>query len=119
MVFQDHLLPRGEWDVAGERVDPAAIKGCALMTIEGELDDISGLGQTRAAHALCTGVAEGDREHLTVEGAGHYGIFSGRRWRTQVYPQVRDFIVMHDVAAAKPATPAPATKASRAGTGRR
>ncbi|MBD7988781.1 polyhydroxyalkanoate depolymerase [Luteimonas sp. Sa2BVA3] len=102
VVFQEHLLPRGEWTVAGERVDPAAITGCALMTIEGELDDISGLGQTRAAHALCTGVADADREHFTVEGAGHYGIFSGRRWRTQVYPKVRDFIAGHDEPATKP-----------------
>src|SRR5690606_32821193 len=98
VVFQEHLLPRGAWDVAGERVDPSAISGCALMTIEGELDDISGLGQTRAAHDLCTGVDEADRAHLTVEGAGHYGIFSGRRWRTQVYPKVRDFIARHDAA---------------------
>ena len=95
VVFQQHLLPRGLWDVAGERVDPSRIKGTALLTIEGELDDISGQGQTRAAHALCTGIAEQDREHMTVEGAGHYGIFSGRRWRTQVYPQVRGFIAKH------------------------
>jgi poly(3-hydroxybutyrate) depolymerase len=95
IVFQEHLLPRGLWDVAGERVDPSAIKGTALLTIEGELDDISGQGQTRAAHALCSSIAQQDRQHLTVEGAGHYGIFSGRRWRTQVYPQVRDFIAAH------------------------
>ena len=95
IVFQEHLLPRGLWDVAGERVDPAAIRDTALMTIEGELDDISGEGQTRAAHKLCTSVAERDRQHLTVEGAGHYGIFSGRRWREQVYPQVREFIAAH------------------------
>jgi poly(3-hydroxybutyrate) depolymerase len=100
IVFQEHLLPRGLWDVAGEHVDPSAIRshkggGTALLTIEGELDDISGQGQTRAAHALCSGIEQQDREHLTVEGAGHYGIFSGRRWRTQVYPQVRDFIARH------------------------
>jgi poly(3-hydroxybutyrate) depolymerase len=95
IVFQEHLLPRGLWDVAGERVDPAAIKDTALLTIEGELDDISGQGQTRAAHALCSGIAEADHAHMTVAGAGHYGIFSGRRWRTQVYPQVRDFIAAH------------------------
>jgi poly(3-hydroxybutyrate) depolymerase len=94
-VFQEHLLPRGLWDVAGERVDPSKIHGCALLTIEGELDDISGQGQTRAAHKLCTGIPAADRKHVTVEGAGHYGIFSGRRWRTQVYPQVRDFIAAH------------------------
>jgi poly(3-hydroxybutyrate) depolymerase len=100
IVFQEHLLPRGLWDVGGERVAPSAIRDTALMTIEGELDDISGEGQTQAAHKLCTSVAERDREHLTVKGAGHYGIFSGRRWREQVYPQVRDFIAAH---AAKPA----------------
>ena len=95
VVFQRHLLPKGEWVVRGERVDPGAIHGTAIMTIEGELDDISGQGQTRAAHALCTGIAQEDHRHLTVEGAGHYGIFSGRRWRTQVYPQVRDFIAQY------------------------
>ncbi|TDK25019.1 polyhydroxyalkanoate depolymerase [Luteimonas aestuarii] len=118
VVFQQHLLPRGEWDVAGERVTPAAIRGTALLTIEGELDDISGQGQTRAAHKLCTGVAEADRKHLTVKGAGHYGIFSGRRWREQVYPQVREFIAGNATAATrKPAarkTPRkPARKATR------
>ena len=66
-----------------------------MLTIEGELDDISGQGQTRAAHKLCTGIGKKDSEHLTIEGAGHYGIFSGRRWRQQVYPQVRDFIARH------------------------
>ena len=92
MVFQQFVLPRGEWIVAGERVTPAAIRKCALLTIEGELDDISGLGQTKAAHDLCTGIAEKNRAHIEVKGAGHYGIFSGRRWRDSVYPQVRDFI---------------------------
>ncbi len=99
VVFQQHLLPRGEWDVAGERVRPQDIKGVALMTIEGELDDISGIGQTRAAHALCTGVPEAMREHYEVPGAGHYGIFSGRRWRETVYPKLREFIRLHVAAA--------------------
>src|SRR5690606_11403396 len=105
VVFQEHLLPRGLWDVGDERVKPSAIRGTALLTIEGELDDISGLGQTRAAHELCTGIAESDRHHLTVEGAGHYGIFSGRRWREQVYPKVRDFIAA-SATADVPAAPA-------------
>ncbi|KAB8314490.1 polyhydroxyalkanoate depolymerase [Tolypothrix campylonemoides VB511288] len=95
VVFQKHLLPKGAWYVRGEHVRPAAIEGVGLLTIEGELDDISGQGQTRAAHKLCTGIAEADRAHLTVKGAGHYGIFSGRRWREQVYPQVRDFIARY------------------------
>ena len=91
-VFQDYSLPRGLWKVKGERVDPAAIRDTALLTIEGELDDISGEGQTRAALKLCDNVPESRKQHITVMGAGHYGIFSGKRWRGQVYPQVRDFI---------------------------
>ncbi|HEY1589637.1 MAG TPA: polyhydroxyalkanoate depolymerase [Rhodanobacter sp.] len=95
-VFQQFLLPRGLWEVAGERVNPAAIKRSALLTIEGELDDISGLGQTQAAHDLCSGIPATRRAHQVIEGAGHYGIFSGRRWRETVYPQVRDFIRKFD-----------------------
>ena len=95
VVFKEHLLPRGLWDVKGERVDPGAITGTALLTIEGELDDISGQGQTRAAHKLCSGIPESDQQHYIVKGAGHYGIFSGRRWRDQVYPHVRDFIAKY------------------------
>ena len=114
-VFQQHQLPRGLWDVAGERVMPSKIRDTALLTIEGELDDISGQGQTRAALKLCSGIDESDKRHITVDGAGHYGIFSGRRWRDQVYPQVRDFIAQHAVAkrapkAAKATRAAPSTK---------
>jgi poly(3-hydroxybutyrate) depolymerase len=95
IVFQEHALPRGVWDVAGKRVAPQAIKRTALFTIEGELDDISGLGQTEAAHDLCTGIKSANKRHLTVKGAGHYGIFSGKRWRNVVYPEVREFIRKH------------------------
>jgi len=91
-VFQEHALPRGTWKVKNKPVKPADIKGTALFTIEGELDDISGLGQTEAAHELCKGIRVTSRQHLTVKGAGHYGIFSGRRWRENVYPEVRAFI---------------------------
>ncbi len=91
-VFQEHALPLGTWNVRGKLVRPQDIKRTALFTIEGELDDISGLGQTEAAHELCKGIKPGNRKHFTVPGAGHYGIFSGRRWREGVYPQVRDFI---------------------------
>ena len=110
VVFQQHLLPKGEWDVAGERVRPQDIQGVALMTIEGELDDISGIGQTRAAHRLCTGVPESMREHYEVPGAGHYGIFSGRRWRETVYPKLREFIRRH---IAKPDDSSRAPRAKR------
>lgn len=92
-VFQQHLLPRGLWYVNGERVAPEAITNAALLTLEGELDDISGRGQTQAAHDLCSRIPQDRRRHVTVAGAGHYGIFSGRRWREAVYPQVRDFIL--------------------------
>jgi poly(3-hydroxybutyrate) depolymerase len=74
------------------RVAPEDIKSTALFTIEGELDDISGSGQTQAAHDLCTGIPKGKKKHLTAVGVGHYGIFSGRRWREVIYPQIRDFI---------------------------
>ena len=92
VVFHEHLLPRGTWTIGGARVAPEAITRAALLTIEGEHDDISGTDQTRAAQDLCRGIPPTRKRHLTVEGAGHYGIFSGRRWRQSVYPHVRDFI---------------------------
>jgi poly(3-hydroxybutyrate) depolymerase len=98
-VFQDHLLPQGQWHVNFEgkriRVAPEDIRKVALFTIEGELDDISGSGQTQAAHTLCANIPAAHQLHLTAEGAGHYGIFSGRRWREMIYPQVREFIGQH------------------------
>lgn len=95
VVFQEHQLPRGEWRVQGELVRPQDIKGVALLTVEGELDDISGSGQTQAAHDLCSGLEPSIKEHLEVKGAGHYGIFSGRRWRTIVCPHIAQFIRKH------------------------
>jgi poly(3-hydroxybutyrate) depolymerase len=99
-VFQDHALPLGKWDVrfgnTSLRVDPSAIRSVALFTIEGELDDISGSGQTEAAHDLCTRIPGEWKRHLSAEGAGHYGIFSGRRWREKIYPEVRSFIAEHE-----------------------
>ena len=95
VVFQDFALVNGTWEVGGKLVRPQDITTSALLTIEGELDDISGAGQTRAAHELCTGIPKERQFHYDVVGAGHYGIFSGRRWREAVYPQVRDFIANH------------------------
>jgi poly(3-hydroxybutyrate) depolymerase len=66
----------------------------ALLTIEGERDDLSGRGQTEAAHALCSGIAPERKQHLLVQGVGHYGLFSGQRWREFVYPAARDFVAM-------------------------
>ncbi|MES2186916.1 MAG: polyhydroxyalkanoate depolymerase [Pseudomonadota bacterium] len=116
LVFQEFGLVHGTWDVAGvdgkvERVRPQDIASTALLTVEGELDDISGSGQTAAAHDLCTGIPAAQQKHLEVPGAGHYGIFSGRRWREVVYPAIRDFVRAHEpktpAAAAKAAAPAP------------
>jgi poly(3-hydroxybutyrate) depolymerase len=95
VVFQDFALVEGTWKVKGESVRPQDIQTSALLTIEGELDDISGAGQTKAAHDLCTGVPKARQFHYDVKGAGHYGIFSGRRWREMVYPEVRDFIAKY------------------------
>jgi poly(3-hydroxybutyrate) depolymerase len=96
IVFQDHRLPNGTWHVRGRRVAPEDIKSVALFTIEGELDDISGSGQTRAAHGLCTSIPKARKQHWTAEGAGHYGIFSGRRWREQIAPKIVKFIREYD-----------------------
>jgi len=95
MVFQEYQLPRGLWQVDGVTVDPSAIENVALLTVEGELDDISGQGQTRAAQKLCANIPAGDKQHFTAPDCGHYGIFSGRRWRTLVYPKIAAFIRDH------------------------
>src|ERR1700760_1432653 len=105
-VFQDFSLVKGTWEVDGHLVRPQDITGTALLTIEGELDDISGAGQTKAAHGLCTSVPKDRQFHYDVKGAGHYGIFSGRRWRDIVYPQVRDFIARFENERAGRAAPA-------------
>jgi len=95
IVFQDFLLPKGEWRIRGELVAPEAITKTALFSIEGELDDISGNGQTEAAHSLCTGILAKNRKHLLAKRVGHYGIFSGRKFRERIYPQIREFIREH------------------------
>jgi poly(3-hydroxybutyrate) depolymerase len=94
-VFQRHALPEGKLVVAGERVRPEAIKGTALFTIEGELDDISGNGQTEAAQGLTRGIPAKDKQHFEAKGVGHYGIFSGRKYRELIYPRMREFIARH------------------------
>ncbi len=98
-VFQDHDLPRNQMrvKVGGEshRVQPASVTAPALFTIEGELDDIAGLGQSEAALELCSGIAEARKQHFVVPGAGHYGIFSGRKYREQVVPRLHAFFRQH------------------------
>jgi poly(3-hydroxybutyrate) depolymerase len=91
VVFKEHKLPRGTWVSRGRRIDPGAIE-TALMTVEGELDDISGIGQTKAAHALTPNIPGARHVHWEQPRVGHYGIFNGRKWREQIMPRVRDFI---------------------------
>ena len=114
-VFQDFALVNGTWDVNGTIVRPQDISTSALLTVEGELDDISGAGQTKAAHELCTGIPKTRQFHYDVEGAGHYGIFSGRRWREKVYPEIKAFIARFNepdqlIGTAKPAAAKSAAK---------
>ena len=111
-VFQDFALVNGTWFVDGQQVRPQDIQTTALLTVEGELDDISGAGQTRAAHDLCEGVPKAHQFHYDAIGAGHYGIFSGRRWREKVYPQVRDFIAKYEAAPLKQTAKAAPVKAA-------
>ena len=94
-VFQDHLLPRGMMMHRERLVEPAAITRTALLTIEGERDDISGIGQTRAAHAICSGLDDAMRGHHEQDGVGHYGLFNGRRFRDEIKPVIAGFIRQH------------------------
>jgi poly(3-hydroxybutyrate) depolymerase len=115
VVFQEFSLVNGTWDVKGidgkiERVRPQDITATALFSIEGELDDISGSGQTEAVHSICSGVAASEQKHLEVKGAGHYGIFAGRRWREVVYPQVKSFILSHNPIIASAKAPVTSSK---------
>ncbi len=95
VVFKEHQLPRGVWVSRGRTVDPSAIE-TALMTVEGELDDISGIGQTKAAHELTPNIPGARHVHWEQPRVGHYGIFNGRKWREQIMPRVRDFIRDND-----------------------
>jgi poly(3-hydroxybutyrate) depolymerase len=94
-VFQRHDLALGAFTHRDEPVDLAAIEKTALLTIEGEKDDISGVGQTEAAHRICSGIPSALRERYEQEGVGHYGVFNGKRWREEIAPRVKAFIRKH------------------------
>jgi len=94
-VFQNRLLAQNAYDYRGQRIDTAKVVDTAYMTIEGEKDDITGLGQTEAALHLLTGLPDDMKNHYVQEGVGHYGVFNGRRWRTEIQPRLRDFIRKH------------------------
>lgn len=91
-VFQEHLLPDGRMMHHGQRVDCSKIRKTAIITIEGERDDICGLGQTEAAQLLCTNIPDDERFHYVQPGVGHYGVFNGTRWRTEIQPRLRQMI---------------------------
>ncbi|MEJ2435355.1 MAG: polyhydroxyalkanoate depolymerase, partial [Pseudolabrys sp.] len=95
-VFQDHLLPLGRLTYQDRKVEPAAIKRTALFTVEGERDDICAVGQTLAAHDLCSSLRPYRKRHHMQAGVGHYGVFSGRTWQSQVYPLVKNVILQSD-----------------------
>jgi poly(3-hydroxybutyrate) depolymerase len=94
-VFHDHDMPQGRFRVRGCLVEPAAIERTALMTVEGERDDICAPGQTVAAHQLCSRIAAAQKTHHLQLKVGHYGVFHGRRWQNETYPKVRSFIRAH------------------------
>ncbi|HWA22435.1 MAG TPA: polyhydroxyalkanoate depolymerase [Caulobacterales bacterium] len=91
-VFQEFKLPRGEFFHRGERVRPDLVRRVALMTVEGENDDISGVGQTQAAHDICSSIPAAMRLDYVQPDVGHYGVFNGRRFATEIYPRIREFI---------------------------
>lgn len=94
-VFVKHSLPKGEFTHRGKVVRPEAITKTALMTVEGEKDDISGVGQTKAAHKLCKNLADSMKTHWEQPGVGHYGVFNGTRWKSEIAPRVREFMAAH------------------------
>jgi poly(3-hydroxybutyrate) depolymerase len=92
-VFVNHALPKGLMTHRGDLIDPAAITRVALLTVEGEHDDISGVGQTEAAHKLCVNIAANRKAHWLQPGVGHYGVFNGSRFRSEIAPRIADFIL--------------------------
>ena len=95
-MFQQHHLPKGELEHRGRLVRPDAIRDTALLAIEGERDDISGLGQTRAALDIATRLPKDKKHYLTARDVGHYGIFNGRKWREKIAPVMEKFVAAND-----------------------
>ena len=106
-VFVRHALPKGTMTHRGAPVDPGRIRRVALLTVEGENDDISGLGQTEAAHGLCVNIPADRKSHWMQPGVGHYGVFNGSRFRAEIAPRIADFVLSNngeDARGGKPAT---------------
>ena len=102
-VFIRHALPKGEMTHRGRKIDPSSIKRVALMTVEGENDDISGVGQTEAAHKLCASLPAEKKVHYLAPNVGHYGVFNGSRFRGDIAPRISDFIRSNLTEAKQPA----------------
>jgi poly(3-hydroxybutyrate) depolymerase len=95
-VFIRHALPKGKMTHRGRRIDPSQIKRVALLTVEGEHDDISAVGQTEAAHVLCTNIPAEHKAHYLQPAVGHYGVFNGSRFRAEIAPRISDFVLSHN-----------------------
>jgi poly(3-hydroxybutyrate) depolymerase len=95
-VFIRHALPKGKMTHRGRRIDPSQIKRVALLTVEGEHDDISAVGQTEAAHVLCSNIPTDDKAHYLQPAVGHYGVFNGSRFRAEIAPRISDFVLSHN-----------------------
>jgi poly(3-hydroxybutyrate) depolymerase len=95
-VFIRHDLPKGRMTHRGKPVDPSKIRRVGLLTVEGEHDDISGVGQTQAAHGLCVNIPADRKAHYLQLGVGHYGVFNGSRFRSEIAPRISDFVLSHD-----------------------
>ena len=119
-VFIRHALPKGEMTHRDRKVDPSKIRRVALLTVEGEHDDISGVGQTEAAHRLCENIPADRRAHWLQPGVGHYGVFNGSRFRSEIVPRIADFVLSNNFdapARSRPARPAAASKGNGATNG--
>ena len=115
-MFVRHALPKGEMTHRGIRVDPAQIRRVALLTVEGENDDISGVGQTEAAHALCVNIPPERKAHWLQPAVGHYGVFNGSRFRAEIAPRISDFVLSNNASSARSGTRAAKSKLGVAAT---
>jgi poly(3-hydroxybutyrate) depolymerase len=118
-VFVRHALPKGQMTHRGNRIDPSRIKRVALMTVEGEHDDISGVGQTAAAHKLCANIPDANKVHWLQPDVGHYGVFNGSRFRAEIAPRIADFALSHNgrTQASRPRTTNGASRAANGNGG--
>jgi len=101
LIFQEYALPTGKLAWKGERIEPRAIRRTMLLTVEGENDDISGVGQTEAAHRLCTSIPFDRKAHWLQPAVGHYGVFNGSRFRAEIVPRISDFVLSHNAGSAR------------------